>query len=391
MEIVRNSDLDSADLHVDAVYQGGRRGNAGDDPLPRLLKVSAGGGFRYRGSLDALDMVVLTSTTNDLDWPDMLDTELGVYTYYGDNKQPGRPLHETPRRGNKLLKRIFQLAQSGVEGRNHVPPVFIFANVGVRRDAKFLGLAVPGTTDLRTSEDLVAIWKSVEGARFQNYRARFTVLNTGTITRAWLSDIIWRRPNSAYAPKVWEMWVERGTVQPLRAEKSLEYRTKTEQLPQNLDSKNVIESIHNYFSSNPHGFEQCAGALARMMLPDIVKLDLTRPSRDGGRDAIGQLRIGNDPSAIMVDFALEAKCYDPNHGVGVRDVSRLISRLRHRQFGILVTTSYVSTSAYQEIKEDRHPIIIMAAVDIANLLKGQHYGDVVSIQEWLKINFPLET
>ena len=392
MEIVRNSDLDSADLHVDAVYQGGRRGNAGDDPLPRLLKVSAGGGFRYRGSLDALDMVVLTSTTKDSDWPDMLDIELGVYTYYGDNKQPGQPLHETPRRGNELLKRIFQLAQSGVEGRSHVPPVFIFANVGVRRDVKFLGLAVPGTTDLRASEDLVAIWKSVGGARFQNYRARFTVLNTGTITRAWLSDIIISgRPHSNNAPKSWEMWIEQGNLQPLCAEKSLEHRTKTEQLPQNLDSKNVIESIHNYFSSNPHGFEQCAGALAKMMLPDIVKLDITRPSRDGGRDAIGQLRIGNGPSAIVVDFALEAKCYGRNHGVSVRDVSRLISRLRHRQFGILVTTSYVNPTAYQEIKEDQHPILIMAAVDIAELLKSQHYGDVASIQEWLKINFPLET
>ena len=33
-------DLSSTDLYVDAVYEGGRRGNAGDDPLNALLNVS---------------------------------------------------------------------------------------------------------------------------------------------------------------------------------------------------------------------------------------------------------------------------------------------------------------------------------------------------------------
>ncbi|WP_163069640.1 restriction endonuclease, partial [Acinetobacter baumannii] len=69
--------------------------------------------------------------------------------------------------------------------------------------------------------------------------------------------------------------------------------------------------------------------------------DVTRPSRDGGRDAVGQLRIGAGPASILVDFALEAKCYSPPGSVGVRDMSRLISRLRHRQFGILVTTTWL--------------------------------------------------
>ena len=54
-------------------------------------------------------------------------------------------------------------------------------------------------------------------------------------------------------------------------------------------------------------------------------------------------------------FALEAKCYAPGHGVGVRETSRLISRLRYRQFGVLVTTSHLDSQAYQEIREDGHP------------------------------------
>jgi hypothetical protein len=53
-------------------------------------------------------------------------------------------------------------------------------------------------------------------------------------------------------------------------------------------------------------------------------LDVTRPSRDGGRDAVGKLRVGTGPGAILADFALEAKCYGPTNSVGVRELSRLI-------------------------------------------------------------------
>ena len=59
----------------------------------------------------------------------------------------------------------------------------------------------------------------------------------------------------------------------------------------------------------------------------------------------------------LIDCALEAKCYDVSHGVGVRQISRLISRIRYRQFGIMVTSSYVDSQAYQEVIENGHPIV----------------------------------
>src|SRR5262249_41016949 len=157
------TELASADLYVDAVYQSGRTGNAGDDPFPSLLKVSNMGGFRYRGTLAALEMVVLTSTLSDPDWPDELDRETGVFTYYGDNKSPGRALHATPRNGNELLRRIFATAHSGDAGRQSVPPILVFSNTGEWRDVMFLGLAVPGTSEQQVAEDLVAIWRTAKG------------------------------------------------------------------------------------------------------------------------------------------------------------------------------------------------------------------------------------
>ena len=391
MQIVPFSDARSTDLMVDAVYQGGRKGNAGDDPLPLLLNVSNSGGFRYRGQVDALDLVVLTSSRKDPDWPDTLDRETGVYTYFGDNKSPGRGLHETPRKGNDLLRRIFDLAHSGREGRQQVPAIFLFANTGEWRDVVFFGLAVPGTASLRASEDLVAVWRISKGSRFQNYRARFSVLDAPSLSRAWIEDIIAGNPHSSNAPSAWSSWVKTGRQRTLLATRSLEHRTKLEQIPRDHQERSILERIHEYFQSDFHAFERCAAALARLLLPDIDEIDLTRPSRDGGRDAIGKLRIGSGASGILVDFALEAKCYDISTGVGVREMSRLISRLRHRQFGILITTSYLNLQAYREIKEDQHPIIVVSGADIVALLRNDGYSNPDSVQTWLEQNFALAT
>ncbi len=49
-------------------------------------------------------------------------------------------------------------------------------------------------------------------------------------------------------------------------------------------------------------------------------------------------RVGPLADRIALDFALEAKCYAPENGVGVKELSRPISHFRHRQFGILVAT-----------------------------------------------------
>lgn len=383
MRTFYSSEINEADLFVDAIYQGGRRGTAGDDPLPHLIGVSCGGGFRYRGSLDRLELVALTSSKRDPDWPDELDRETGIYTYFGDNKVPGRDLHGTLRSGNRLLARVFEDSQGGPDGRLKVPPILAFASSDQGRDVIFLGLAVPGTTSGRPQEDLVAVWRTRNGQRFQNYRSRFTILQTNCVSRKWISSIVERRPDSKAAPEAWLNWVETGRITPLIAPRTIQHRKRSEQLPNEDIECEMLRVIHGFFEKNPYGFEHCATEIAKMMLPSITSIDLTRRSRDGGRDAIGEYRIGSGPGSILVDFALEAKCYSSNHSIGVREMSRLISRLRHRQFGLLVTTSYVDEQAYKEIKEDQHPIIVIAAIDIVRLLKEHGYSTVDDVRAWL--------
>lgn len=380
-------DLLSVDLVVDCVYRGGRAGNASDDPLTRLLGVSNQGGFRYLGSLDAPKLIVVTSTFTDADWPDNLDRGTGILTYYGDNKHPGRALHETPRHGNELLRNMFNALHSTPNKRVNIPPVLVFGNAGEYRDMRFLGLAVPGAAELTGMEDLQAIWKIADGQRFQNYRASFTILNLATVSRAWLDDVKAGRPLSENCPEVWRNWIENGVYKALKAESKITFRTKKEQLPLESRTTAIVKVIHEYFKGNSVGFEECATHLAKLMDPNFFSFDLTRPTRDGGRDAVGLYRIGHGESAINVDFALEAKCYSLEHSVGVKETSRLISRLRHRQFGVLVTTSYLHSQAYQELKEDAHPVVIITARDIVEILAKAGMNTSEDVAAWLKANF----
>ncbi len=104
------NELATAPLIVDAIYEGGRKGNTGDDPLSKLIPgCSNMGGFRTIGgqSFGKCSLLVLSSLGVDTDWPDRLDKELGLFTYYGDNKKPGHELHDTPKGGNRLLEKMF--------------------------------------------------------------------------------------------------------------------------------------------------------------------------------------------------------------------------------------------------------------------------------------------
>jgi len=86
--------------------------------------------------------------------------------------------------------------------------------------------------------------------------------------------------------------------------------------------------------------------------------------------------------------SLEAKCYAPENGVGAKELSRLISCLRHRQFGILVRTTFLGHQAYRESRSDRHPVVVIAGADIAGFLVKAGVGTPEAVREWLVAEFP---
>jgi hypothetical protein len=379
---------DSADLVVDRVYLGGPQPHWGGDPLHRLLPVGLQGGIRPAGGQVAPRLVALSTSGRNADWPDAIDVATGNVTYYGDNRSPGAGLHETPKGGNRILRDTFERAHADAGARRTVPPFFLFEKAGPGREIAFRGVLAPGAPDLTADEDLVAVWRSQAGQRFQNYRAQFTILDVATASRAWINDLLAGNPLSDNCPTPWRNWVTGRHYQALTATK-IEYRSKAEQIPADAAGKEMLERIRAHFADKPTAFEYLAAHVWQMADGHVGSYEVTRASVDGGRDAIGEYRIGPASDPVTVTFALEAKLYDPaGGGVGVAEVSRLISRLRHRQFGVLVTTSYVAKQAYQEIRADEHPVVIFSGSDIIDLLRQKGYATPASVSHWLSETFP---
>lgn len=277
------------------------------------------------------------------------------------------------------------MAQDGVEGRSKIPPILVFSQTATYRDKRFVGLVVPGTVSTSVTEELTAIWKSFGEDRFQNYRSQFSVLEIDQVSAAWLHERSEGRRGLDLEPKVWTDWVNTGRVKALRAERSRLFRKPAEQKPTTVRQKKLIDVLHKRYSKTPHAFERVAAAIVEMVIPGVIQIDTTRPSRDGGYDAVGKFRIGSSSNGVDVDFAVEAKCYSLGNSVGVRDLSRLISRLRHRQFGVLVTTSHLGEQAYREVVEDQHPILVLSARDIAEHLEARDLGDFNRLNRWLDV------
>ncbi len=385
--------LQSADLVVDTVYEGGKDIGKGSDVLHKLMPgCSNSGGFRKVMRKDGSGLpayVVLYTSMSELAWPDFLDEETGIFRYYGDNRIPGRSLLDTPRKGNQLLEFVFDCLNSRDGSIKNIPPFFIFKKTGHGWDVQFLGLAAPGNPKLSPDKDLVAFWRTMDEKRFQNYEAYFTVLDTcEPIDRRWLNALIYNHGDSLqYAPPTWVRFINQGRngIVPLISKKIPKVPDKYAQLQCDNEGMLCLDRIRSHYSSNAYGFERCAQDLLEKMDEHFQDFSLTRPWRDGGRDALGYYVIGSSSKAnypLRIDCALEAKCYSQDNSVGVKEMSRLISRIRYRQFGIMMTTSFVHKQAYEEVITDGHPILIVTAADIARILR-QNSIVFNNIDEWL--------
>lgn len=384
--------LQNAPLIVDAIYEGGWQArNVADDPLSKLFSgVGAGignvGGFRKSGTGHENGYCLLYTTGSVPDWPDQIDLRNGMFVYYGDNRQAGRLLSEP--KGNKLLEHSFASVHASEEARKRVVPFLVFEKHPTERSersVRFRGLVVPGFDGLSSSEDLVAVWRSNGDERFQNYRATFSILDTGTVSKEWLND----QSIETAMPTPWKHWLITGEAKRLQAVPTIEIRTKNEQTPSQPDDQKLLKRIHRHFEGRYSDFEPFAAHIFTLIHPSAVIDEVTRATVDGGRDAIGRLPVGCISDPVYLDFALEAKCYAPpvmgesGTSAGVGDTKRLISRLKHRQFGVFVTTSFVAPQAYKEIREDGHPVVIICGADIVAVLRHSGFGNEAALSQLL--------
>ena len=391
-------------LRVDAEYgpQPGCK-NLQGDIFPKLFPVGTGGGFRVNGSHLAPKLIVLYTTGEVAYWQDEVDKQTGIFLYYGDNRTSGKDLHKTKLGGNEILKNIFTWASMyDTQLRRLIPPIFIFEKTkGWNR--KFLGLAVPGIKGRPEKEWLTAVWGCDEkGNRFQNYRALFTIVDTGMtkdgcapdgINLGWIDDIInGNAVNSKYAPYAWKKYIEnKDAFRPLISTIGKITKDKNDQLPQDKEGKAMLKTIHDYFYDIDGGysFEEFAIDVAQGIDQNVFSIIPTQPYKDGGFDGIGTYTIFKGTSnQINVEFYLEAKCYSETDGVGTKQTSRLISRIKNRQFGILVTTSYIAPQAYEEIVSDGHPVAFITGKTIIDYLRNQmNIMTVKSLKDYLNARY----
>lgn len=203
MEEVPFEALASADLVVGAVYRGGEGHTVENEPLHRLLGVGNVGGFRRVGPWEAPHFVVLYSSLENQDWPDSIDEATSVLTYYGDNRKAGRGLLDTPLKGNRILKAAFE----SLEGdRSGVPPFFVFSKVGSGRDMVFKGLAVPGSPGVDPADALQVVKNWGSDGRFENYEAKFNILDESAIDRLWLEELREGDDLGEHCPEAWRRW-----------------------------------------------------------------------------------------------------------------------------------------------------------------------------------------
>ena len=389
-------ELDNVDLFIDAIYMGPRPLKTGyaNDVLTKFIKVQNEGGFRKAINHDkSIAYLVLLLTGYNPAWPDDFDTETGILTYYGDNIKAGTDIENTPKGGNTILRQMFDNLAKGGDSLQKIPPILLFQKVGKSHDVKFLGLAVPGVPNLHADEYFSTVWRTQDGVRFSNYVAKFTVIKIeeSCIKKEWLFEL--KKDSSkamSLAPKTWKSFVQNGLsgIEPLAAPYVIDYPGKDAMLPSDEEGKKIIKAIHKkYGKDNSVGFEKFAKKLMYMMDSNFQNINLTRPWKDGGRDAVAEYVIKTPSNKLIIECAMEAKSYDPEkNGIAVKQTSRLISRLRHRQFGILITTSYISPQAYQEIKEDGHPILFCTGKDIAKILQQKANITSKTIDQWLDEN-----
>ena len=384
------------DLRIDHLYRNTNNWNNPEDEFNIFFRFSDGkginnvSGFRPKSAVGSSDtsiencsFCVLITNAGEIEWPDELDHETGIFTYYGDNRIPGNSIDATQMGGNRLLQNLFQKLHTNL--REKIQPILCFQSVKLNGKSymRFLGLAAPGAQGYSAADDLVAVWKIRDSLRFQNYKSTFTILKEETISKAWLEDIVCgvASEESEHCPSSWKYWISTGIYRALECENELKIRSKKSQLPQNKDEEALLGNILVNFTERE--FEYASAEIVGLLDRSFRDLYVTRGVRDGGRDVIGKYYLGHAGHQIRLQAIVEAKKWKLTSSVGVKPVMRLISRLKHNDIGVFITTSYFDQQIQRELIEDGHHIMLISGGDIAKILMKSDLQNPESLAAWI--------
>jgi len=388
--------LEKSLLRVDKTYKNTNNWKNKEDQFNKFFRFSDGkginnvSGFRPKSNnltpendIISSAFCVLITNFGETEWPDDLDLETGVFTYFGDNRSPGTILDETTIGGNKLLQTTFSHLHT--QSRNLVKPFLCFESLKISGKSymKFLGLAAPGAQGVSSTEDLVAVWKVKGNDRFQNYKSIFTILNEDEVSKSWLEDLVSgvTSTDSIYCPKSWLAWVNTGIYNALECKREIKPRSKLDQSPSTNEEKQVLDYIINNLSDRE--FEYASAEIVRLIDKSFKDLVVTRASKDGGRDVIGTYHLGHSKHQVRLSVYIEAKKWKQSSSIGVKPMMRLISRLRSRDIGVFITSSFFDKQVQSELIEDGHPVMLISGGDISKVLINSDLSSPNSLSAWV--------
>ena len=133
----------------------------------------------------------------------------------------------------------------------------------------------------------------------------------------------------------------------------------------------INEEIKKYFNKNPEKlynlssrkFEELIASLLEDMGLDI---EITKATRDGGRDIIAQIKNALTSFLIFI----ECKKYSPNNRIGVNIIRQVAGThmLRDSSRSIIITTSSYTKDALEEVKLKKNKIELKDYQDIKEWL-----------------------
>lgn len=322
-------------------------------------------------------------------WEDEFNEDVGYIHYYGDNKRSN--VDPASCRGNKYLLKQFKISHSADPSvrAKAIPILFFETPKGGQRT--FHGYGTVESAKLVTQYNT----KGKNREYFANYLFTFCVFSLKREQESFNWDwIAARRDHDKYAaslaPKEWQTWIKTGDFNKVR--RRVYGRSTTEskkQLPtpgSQLDQ--TLNKIHDFYSSNPWGFEYLAKDVTRLAIEDSGTHChdgwVTKASGDGGYDFVLRIDIGTKGLGQVREVVLgQAKCYARHNGITGEAVDRVVARLKRGWIAAFVTTSYFSIPTQKEILEDNYPIMLINGLKLAQIVNKYIYEKNISLTEYL--------
>ena len=342
-----NKDFDLADDEKDWTIQnsGGIRGLSKGDLSGKISGIDKSAVFCF---------TTKQSTGSHNPWDDATDYFKGEVKYWGDAKyNKSKDIDEWL--GNRILKNI---SDKTIEGNfDEVPPILYF-NSNKSGWISFRGLCVIYGYQERSFMD--------KDHRIKNYQWSFAMLDVQSVDPEWIKHrALNNNDNHKSCPLAWKNYVKNGKIKRLQAWRN-NIKSKDSQLP-------VKRSKEDRFlqSLKEMPYDDFETIICSMLQSSnlVHNIDQTRKTSDGGFDMIGKFFLP-DPFHYEINFKGEVKRWAGNSSVGVKDISRLVARLRRGEYGLFFTTSYYGRQAQEEVIKDAYPVKLFSGVDMYNLFEA---------------------